>query len=112
MFRVAPSDASDPIDARSFAVSVNGDDRSAGFQLAGSEAWGSLAAPSDNGTLTITPGVHRVAARICSSRGACTEVVESITVVASEAATSAAPVDRKRSMLDLLLLALRKLIEP
>ena len=112
VFRFAPSDSSDPIDARSFAVTVDGEDRTALFQVTATEAWGSLLPAPIEGSGAAPTGLHQVAARICSIRGACAEVSERVTLVASEAAAAEAPIDRKRGLLDLLLLALRKLIEP
>lgn len=112
VFRFAPSDSSDPIDARSFAITVDGEDRTALFQVTAAEAWGPMTPPASEGSVSASVGVRIVAARICSIRGACAEVNERVTVVASEAAVTEMPLDRKRSLLDLLLLALRKLIEP
>ena len=112
VFRFAPSDSSDPIDARSFAIAIDGEDQKRLFQVTATEAWGPMAPPAPDGSGSTPVGVRRVAARICSIRGACAEVNERVTVVASEAAVTDAPLDRKRSLLDLLLLALRKLIEP
>lgn len=112
LFRFAPGDSSDAIDARSFAIAVDGEDRTALFQVTATEAWGALAPPGDDGTLALAPGVRRVAARICSVRGVCAERAEHVMVVASDVAVGAAPIDRKRSFLELVLLALRKLIEP
>ena len=112
VFRFAPSDSSDPIDARSFAIAVDGEDRTALFQVTTTEAWGSLVPAPIEGSGAAPVGVRQVAARICSIRGACVEVSERVTLVASQAAVTDAPLDRKRSLLDLVLLALRKLIEP
>lgn len=112
LFRFSAADPSDPIDAGSFAVTVDGENRTSLFRLTAAEAWGPLAPPTEDGALDIAQGVHRIAARICSVRGVCAELTEQLTVVASEAAVNDAPLDRKRSLLELLLLALRKLIEP
>ncbi|HEY2854902.1 MAG TPA: hypothetical protein VGJ18_18740 [Gemmatimonadaceae bacterium] len=43
MFRFATGDSSDPIDTHSFAVAVDGKDRTALFQEAGDVAFGPLA---------------------------------------------------------------------
>jgi hypothetical protein len=112
VFRFASGDSSDPVDARSFAVSVDGKDASARFQIARDEAWGSLAS-EPNEPASIALGAHQIAARICSIRGACTEVSATATVVVS--ATSppkeSTPADRKRTLIDLLLAA-AKLLSP
>lgn len=113
VFRFAPGESGDPIDARSFSVTVNTENRSALFQVAASEAWGPLAPAVPGHAPAIAPGAHRVAARICSVRGACAEVIAMVTVVASPSSIpEKASVDRKRTLIDLLLLAARKLINP
>lgn len=113
VFRFAPGDSADPIDARSFAVSVDGTDQTKLFQVARDEAWGQLAQPPGPHQGPIASGAHQVAARICSIRGACTEVASTVAVVVSSAVgTDQAPENHKRSLLDLLLAAARKLLNP
>jgi hypothetical protein len=112
VFRFAPGEPADPIDARSLVVTVDGEDRSALFQIAAIEAWGPLAPPATESTPAIAPGGHLVAARICSVRGACGETSAMVTVTAAAEAPQRPSVERKRTLIDLLLLAARKLITP
>jgi hypothetical protein len=81
VFRFAPGEPNDPIDVRSFAVGVDGHDRTHLFQVNGGEAWGPLAPPDAESALE--PGSHEIAARICSSRGACADVSATVLVVPS-----------------------------
>ena len=111
VFRFAAGDTSEPIDARSFAVTVDGKDRSALFQMARETAWGPLASER-NGGPPIELGVHEVAARICSVRGACSEISATVTVSTSAAATTPVAPDRRRTLIDLLLSAAKKLLSP
>lgn len=115
VFRFAPGEADDPLDLRSFAVSVDGQDRSALFQVTAREAWGPLvsAASGSGATHGLSPGLHQVAARVCSSRGACTAMTATIT--AQTQASGDAPdngTGGRHRLLDLLLSALRKLVIP
>lgn len=112
VFRFAPGEASDPIDSRTFAVTVGGENRSALFQVAATEAWGPLAPAVAGQSPVIALGAHRVAARICSVRGACAAVTAVVTVVPPIASSEKVATDRKRSLLELLLLAVRKLVAP
>jgi hypothetical protein len=113
VFRFAAGDSTDPVDARSFAATVDGTDRSALFQVARDEAWGPLAPQPNDRQLPVALGTHQLAARICSIRGACTEVNATVTVAASAAVPADKSAgDRKRTLLDLLLTAVRKLLNP
>lgn len=110
VFRFAQGEANDPLDARSFAVSVDGEDRTSLFQQTGSEAWGPLAAPG----IAIARGSHEVHARICSSRGACIATKALITVAPAGLTSSDKGSDRsnhrKSQLLDALLTAVRSLL--
>ena len=112
VFRFAAGEPGDPVDARSFAVTVDGEDRTELFQLSLAEAWRPLASPDD----AIELGSHEVVARICSARGACTATTALVTVGASavnEAGTASGKSTRKkRQLLDALLGALRTLLRP
>jgi hypothetical protein len=111
VFRFAPGDSTDPVDARSFVITVDGKDRSAGFQAARDMVWGALAPPDEAPALGA--GAHTLVARICSIRGSCGEVNASVTIVAVAAPNPNAPVpNRKRTLLDLVLAALKKLLAP
>lgn len=128
VFRFAPGEPNDPLDLASFAVTVDGRDRTRFFQVTGAEAWGSLAgdasAQSDS---ALTLGTHQISARICSARGACGVIVSSLTVVPSQVASqpplpaaegaaadsaSSSASSRRRRVIDAILLALRKLLSP
>ena len=117
VFRFAPGETSDPIDVGSFMVSVDGVDRSALFQRASGEAWGPLAALANADSLV--PGVHRLSARICSARGACSAVQATVNVlpplipaVPDPAAPASAGRSRKQRLLDAALSAARRLLVP
>lgn len=110
VFRFAPGDSTDPVDARSFTVTVDGKDRSAGFQAAHDMVWGALAPPDEASGLTA--GAHAIVARICSIRGSCGEVSASVMISASLTEANHPTTNRKRNLLDLLLAALRKLLAP
>jgi len=111
VFRFAPGDSTDPVDGRSFAITVDGKDRSAGFQAARDMVWGALAPPDE--TSALGTGAHTVVARICSIRGSCGEVSASVTISAAAAPDANAPApNRKRTLLDLVLAALKKLLAP
>lgn len=78
VLRFISVEPSDPIDALSFSVAVDGKDKTASFQATAGEAWGPLVGAGE----TITPGQHDLAARICTSHGACTTVRAPVTIVA------------------------------
>lgn len=103
VFRFAQGEPLDPLDVRSFAVSVDGEDRSALFQVTSTEAWGSLSEGD------LAPGIHQVTARICSSRGACTSADATVVATASVVANPV-PTKKKKNLLSLLLLAARNLL--
>jgi hypothetical protein len=93
VFRFTTGEATDPVDALSFTVTVDGVDRTALFELttsvingvASGEAWGPIDDPS-----TSASGPHDVRARICSMRGACTTVHASVSVTTPEQSIGAA----------------------
>ena len=78
MFRFASGEPGDPIDAASFAVALDGEDRTVGFQVSATEGWGALAAGSREAALAL--GSHALEARICSARGACATTSTAIVV--------------------------------
>ena len=108
--RFVPGDSSDPVDARSFTVAVDGKDRAGLFQLARDMAWGPLAPAEELSSLAV--GAHVVFARICSIRGICAEVNASVNVSAAAAGTETQSGSRKRTLIDLLLAAMKKLLAP
>lgn len=78
VLRFTSVEPSDPIDALSFAVALDGKDKTALFQANQGEAWGRLSESDE----TLTPGQHDLAARICTSHGACTTAKATVMVVA------------------------------
>lgn len=95
VFRFAAGEPDDPLDVRSLVVAVDGADRTALFQTtatqAGGQAWGALA---DDGALAkgeLAAGLHRVVARICSTRGACATADEQVLVMPGVVSESAPP---------------------
>ena len=114
VFRFAPGEPNDPIDVRSFAVTVDGQDRTGLFQVSVSEAWGSLNRVDHDSSLFDT-GPHQLAARICSARGACAELSATVSVVPSavEGVDAELPRSaRRRKVLNALLDAIRKILVP
>jgi len=110
MMRFAAGEAGDPIDARSFAVSVDGEDQTHLFQVSATEAWG----PLSSNPAELALGVHELAARICSTRGSCSSATAQVTVVKPAVAIAGAaigkPVTTKKRVIDALLGALRTLL--
>jgi hypothetical protein len=109
VFRFTAGEMTDPIDARTLAVSVDGQDRTALFQMSATEAWGPLAAAGE----TIALGAHQIVARICSARGACTATTALVTVGQAIGAggTAADPKStRKKKVVNALLGTVRTLL--
>lgn len=118
MFRFAGGEPNDPIDLATFAVTVDGVDRTSLFQVTAGEAWGPLVSAN-----TVPPaGIHQLTARICSARGACAVASTAVSVVpgvTSQPAAGGAAVDssssassRRRRVIDVILDALKKLLSP
>lgn len=110
VFRFAAGEQGDPIDARSFAMSVDGRDRTSLFQMTVAEAWGPLISAAE----TINLGRHELVARICSARGACSMTTATIAVSAaglSSDAPASKNQQKKTRILDALLGALRTLLK-
>ncbi len=115
VFRFAPGEADDPVDVRTFAVTMDGIDRTGRFQVTADEAWGALTQTANTDS-AIALGTHAVTARICSIRGACTETTNTITAVEPSTASSAPGTPPQKStrkrVVELVLDAVRKLITP
>lgn len=115
VFRFAQGEPDDQLDLRSFSVAVDGRDVGAGFQIAGSDAWGSLASRAD--AVPIPVGAHEVSAQLCSARGACVIARATVTVMpplmrgALQSNTNApATTSLKRRLFDAALSATRRLL--
>jgi hypothetical protein len=102
LFRFAPREADDPVDAASFRATVDGIDRTGQFRVTSSEAWGSLgdttAAAGTPMIAGVATGPHTVAARVCSARGACGGTAVVVEVRAWDRALSSAPVAHQADM--------------
>jgi hypothetical protein len=119
VYRFAAGEVSDPLDATSFAVNVNGPgvtesgrSRTVLFQVGANEAWGPLADPK--GPL-LAPGAYQVTARICSARGACASSTSTVTVSPSAtdpSNTTERSQSRKEKLIDLLLSGAKRLLNP
>lgn len=113
VFRLVAGEEDDPVDPRSFSITVDGRDRTALFQLSSAEAWGPLVRPAENGGV-LAAGAHQIAARLCSARGACTSVTAIVTAAPDPAHTAPAAAltqSRRARILDLLLSGARKLVD-
>lgn len=112
VFRLTAGEPTDPIDTRSFAVTVDGADRTASFEVTATEAWGPVAEPDARPADTGGGATHTIAARICSQRGACAAVTATVETVASPAIAGGSEPTRKARLLDLLLSVVKKLLGP
>ena len=104
VFRFAQGEPDDPIDIASFAVSVDGEDRTKGFQVTAAQAWGPLGD-------TPPVGLHEVTARVCSTRGACATAQGSVAVLPAPT-SGATPTSKKRKALGALLDFGKRLLLP
>lgn len=114
VLRFTAGEMTDPIDATSLAVNVDGVDRSKLFQSSGSDAWGPLA-PSAAADPPLTVGVHRIMARICSQRGACAMTQATVLAIPNAATATSAPATARsihQRILDAALNAARRIITP
>ena len=125
VFRFAAGDAADSINAQTFAISVDGIDRSALFHATREIAVGLLVADSAADSAALAPGIHQLHARVCSLRGVCSDLDASVTVIPAEppaqsdsaakpdsTAEGGSPVSLIRMLLELVLALARKLIAP
>lgn len=113
MFRFSPGETADPVDVRSFAVVVDDKDRTPGFQVTATEAWGPVRDVEASGEVgDVTPSTHNLAVRICSVRGACAHITASVRVQASPAVVRPEPTSRRDGLIDVLIRALRRLLPP
>jgi hypothetical protein len=79
VLRFMSVEAADPINALSFSVAVDGKDKTSLFQASQGEAWGPLVGPDE----TLSAGQHELAARICTSHGACATAKATVMLVAN-----------------------------
>ena len=93
VFRFAAGEPDDPLDLGSLLVAVDGADRTALFQSTATQAWGPLADAETLRRGAFAAGPHRVTARICSSRGACTTAEAQVLAQPGPVVTTAIPLD-------------------
>jgi len=122
VFRFSQGELTDPVDATSFSLSVDGEDRTALFQVSAvGEVWGPIAlvtpATKSDGGLVL--GTHQILARICSSRGACATAQAPLLVLPAngpkangQATAPPKPPNNKRRLIELLLSAGKNLLLP
>jgi hypothetical protein len=111
VLRFVSTEPTDPIDALSFSIAVDGKDKTGLFQATQGEAWGPLVEPNE----TLASGQHELVARICTSHGACGIAKATVTVVASPSglplgAAKAEPKQKKGKILDAIMQAIRVLL--
>jgi hypothetical protein len=116
VLRFGAGEPTDPLDLGSFAVTVDGVDRTKLFQTSATEAWGPIA-QGGAGEAALATGPHRLNARICSTRGACTVVQATVYVLplATTGATSPPPTatrSLRQRILDAALNATRRILIP
>jgi hypothetical protein len=115
VFRFATGELLDPLDALSFTVTVDGEDRTGLFQATPGEAWGPL---SSQGEL-LSPGEHDVRARICTAHGTCSVAKSTVNIVPAASviqlgagsAASQSKTQRRGRVLDAVMQAVRVLIK-
>ena len=118
VLRFAAGESGDPIDLATFAVTVDGADRTRLFQVTAGEAWGPLAPPARSpNDSALAPGTYHLTARICSARGACGETAVPVNVAPAstprtDGATDKIAVSRRQRLIDALLSVARKLLTP
>jgi len=111
VLRFMSVEPTDPIDALSFSVAVDGKEKTSLFQATPGEAWGPLVGPNE----TITAGQHELTARICTSHGECGTAKTTVTVVAGAsglqvtAAKAAEQKQKRTKILDTVVQAVRVL---
>jgi hypothetical protein len=110
VLRFMSIEPTDPIDALSFSVAVDGKEKTALFQASQGEAWGPLIGSNE----TLSAGQHELVARICTSHGACATAKATVTVVASPsglqiAAAKTEAKQKKARIIDALVQAIRVL---
>ena len=113
VLRYGRGEPDDPLDLASLAVLVDGENRSAQFHADSMEAWGSID-PLTTGASAgqaLALGVHQLTARICSARGVCTDLKESVTIAASALAADSTPHTTNKSRLFSFIAAILALIE-
>ena len=109
VFRYATDDAGDPLDLRSFRITVDGVDRTSHFRVTADAAWGSIAQGVEAGLRA-----HDVRARVCTTRGVCAELSAVVTVLTAsrEAKSEGARRARWGRVVDVTLEMLRRLMRP
>jgi hypothetical protein len=105
LFEYASIDV-DPLDLRSFRVTVDGSDRTSHFRVTASAAWGTVAGADATGIRA-----HDVRARICSIRGVCATADAIVTVAGSPMpAKPSTSMERRGKIIDVVLEMMRRLL--
>lgn len=109
VFRYAVDDASDPLDLRSFRISVDGVDRTSHFRVTADAAWGAIAQGIEAGLRA-----HDVRARVCTIRGVCAELSSVVPVLTAPGVATLEGVGKTRwvRVVDATLEMLRRLMRP
>ena len=117
VLRFAAGETEDPLDMRSFSVTVDSVDRTSAFVVAAGEAWGPIEAGEDSASrVAVHP--RRVTARICTVRGTCALASALVTVVtapngvASDSSATRTSDRRRERLIEAILTALRKVLVP
>jgi hypothetical protein len=115
VLRFTLGEPTDPVDASSLMVDVDGVDRTKLFQTSGYDAWGPLA-PNGAADSPLAIGLHHVTARVCSQRGACALAEAAVSVIPNAASAAATAPSAARSIhqriLDAALNAARRILTP
>lgn len=113
VLRYARGALDDPLDLTSLVVLVDGEDRSSQFHADSTEAWGSID-PLTTGRSAGQPlalGVHQLVARICSARGICVDLRETVTIGSPMPDVGTTPTKKHKSQLIAVIAPLLAFIE-
>jgi hypothetical protein len=109
VFRYAVDDAIDPLDLRSFRITVDGVDRTSHFRVTADAAWGAIAQDVEAGVRA-----YDVRACVCTIRGVCAELSAVVTVLSAPrvAKLEGGRKARWARVVDVTLEMLRRLLRP
>ena len=109
VFRYAIKDAGDPLDLRTFRITVDGVDWTSHFRVTADAAWGTIAQGAEPGLRA-----YEVRARICTIRGLCAELSAVVTVLTAPRVATGNGGRKARwvRVVDVTLEMLRRLMRP